>query len=127
MKAIKLPAPTEHDIQAAYFQLVRLNMPGTKLIYAVPNGINIKSFATRVKYMQEGRVPGVPDVNIDYARGGYHGMRIEFKRDAKKKPSEDQVEAMAQLTRENYLAELHHDVEQAWQRTRMYLRGEIVK
>lgn len=119
--------PTEHHIQAGYFELVRLNLPRCKLIYAVPNGVNMKSPATRMKYWREGRVPGIPDVNIDIARGGYHGMRIEFKRDAKQKASDEQLEAHKQLMLEGYYVELMHDSLMAWEHTKAYLNGEFVR
>lgn len=119
--------PTEHDHQSAYFDLVRLHMPNCKLIYAVPNAQLAGKYLI-VRHLQaEGLTSGVPDVNIDYARGGYNGMRIEFKRDEKQEPSDEQIEAHKQLRREGYLVEVHHDPEQAWARTRQYLRGEIVR
>ena len=119
--------PTEHQIQSAYFDLVRLQFPGNKLIYAVPNGVNMQKPSTRMKYWREGRVPGVPDVNIDYARGGYHGMRIEFKRDEKQHASKDQVEAHEQLKREGYFVKLSWDAQIAFAETKQYLRGEFLR
>lgn len=118
---------TEHQVQSAYFDLVRMFYPNNKLIYAVPNGVNMKSPATRMKYWREGRIPGVPDVNIDYARGGFNFMRIEFKRDAKQKPSADQLEAHWQISMAGGLVEVHFDVAEAWARTKLYMRGEIVR
>lgn len=113
-------APTEHQIQRAYFDLVRLHMPNTKLIYAVPNGAH-KSMAQRVKFQREGLTPGVPDVSIDFARGGYHGMRIEFKRNSYLHPSVEQQKALDQLNEAGYFARVHCDAERAWQETQVYL------
>lgn len=114
--------PTEHQVQAAYFDLVRMKFGRTfKLIYAVPNGINIRSYATRAKYWREGRVSGVPDVNIDIPRGGYHGMRIEFKRDEKTKLDPEQEIAFEQLEKLGYFCRRHWDAETAWKETLRYL------
>ena len=110
---------TEHHIQSAYFDLVRLHMPGTKLIYAVPNGAN-KSPAARMKFKREGLTPGVPDVNIDIPRGGYHGMRIEFKsKDGQL--SKDQRKAIDQLNDQGYWVVTMRDAIEAWEATRWYL------
>lgn len=116
---------TEHQVQSNYFIAVRIMYPFCKLIYAVPNGVNMKSVATRMKYWREGRTPGVPDVNIDFARGGFHGMRIEFKRDAKQKPSADQLASHTQLRENGYYVALMHDAAEAWDMTQRYMRGEI--
>lgn len=118
---------SEHQIQSAYFELVRMFYPGSKLIYAVPNGVNMAKPSTRVKYWREGRIPGVPDVNIDAARGGYHGLRIEFKRDVKQKPSTDQLNAHDQLRKEGYLVVIAFDHSTAWGLTKRYMQGEITQ
>lgn len=117
--------PTEHQVQSNYFDLVRMFYPNCKYIYAVPNGVNMKSPATRMKYWREGRVPGVPDVNVDMPCGGYSGLRIEFKRDEKQKPSADQIEAHDQLRNNGYYVTVMHDHSEAWELTRKYMRGEI--
>lgn len=119
MRKPKKLRPLEHHIQAAYFDLVRLHMPGTKLIYAVPNGAN-KSPMARMKFKREGLTPGMPDVNIDIARRPWHGARIEFKRPGEK-CSAEQDEAHRQLDNEGYLVIVHTDAIQAWNFTKKYL------
>lgn len=75
--------PSEHQIQSAYFDWVRLAYPGCKLIYAVPNG-GKRHIVTAMKMQREGVTPGMPDVNIDVPKisdtvSDYYGMRIEVK------------------------------------------------
>lgn len=111
--------PTEHQIQSAYFDWVRMTYPDTKLIYAVPNGAN-KSPAQRMKFKREGLTPGIPDVNIDHPRGRYHGMRIEFKRPGER-ASPDQLEALQQLKEAGYHAFLCSSAEVAINETEKYL------
>ena len=48
-------------------------------LYAVPNGA-WKSPAQAGKFQREGLRPGVPDIVLPHARGGYHALYIEMKR-----------------------------------------------
>lgn len=118
--------PSEHQIQAAYFDLVHLYMPNSKLIYAVPNGAN-KSPAQRMKFKREGLTAGVFDVDIKFACGGYHGMCIEFKSNSKFGYSPEQKLFAQQLGEQGYYFEIHHDAQIAWAQTDAYLRGLIVR
>ncbi len=111
--------PNEHQIQAAYFDWVRLTYPGCKLIYAVPNGAN-KSPAARMKFMREGQIPGMPDVNIDIQRQGRPGMRIEVK-SAKGLLSKDQIEAIKQLDKAGYETWVCHSTDEMIRMTEIYL------
>ena len=79
------PRHLEHEMQSAL--ITRLDSdPRTRdaLIYAVPNAGGysggFRSNLMRVMRMKaEGVRQGPPDLNIDEARGGYHGLRIELK------------------------------------------------
>jgi hypothetical protein len=53
--------------------------PELKDMYAVPNGA-FKSKAMAAKFQREGLKPGVPDIVLPHARGGYHALYIEMKR-----------------------------------------------
>lgn len=48
-------------------------------LYAVPNGA-YKSRAMAAKFQREGLKPGVPDIVLPHARGGYHALYVEMKR-----------------------------------------------
>lgn len=72
-------------------------------IVHVPNG---GKRSQRVgKAMQYGGVKrGYPDLVIDIARGGFHGLRIEIKKPDDGKVSDEQVERLQMLTDEGYRA-----------------------
>ena len=53
--------------------------PELRDLYAVPNGAH-KSPAMAAKFQREGLKPGVPDVVLPHARGGYHALYVEMKR-----------------------------------------------
>lgn len=50
------------------------------IFFSVPNGANV-SVHHRKTLLSEGMQPGVPDLVIPRARGGYHGLYIELKRE----------------------------------------------
>lgn len=77
--------PSEHQIQAAFFDWIALNEkqhPALSLAFAIPNGAN-KSIAARMKFKKEGLKSGVPDVCLPVKgrlnRREYIGLFIEFK------------------------------------------------
>lgn len=72
---------SEHEEQVALFRWVRENeaaVPELALLYAVPNGGHRRR-AVAVKLKAEGVRPGVPDIHLPVARGGFHGLWIEMK------------------------------------------------
>jgi hypothetical protein len=84
--------PTEHQEQCALFQWAQLHQtkyPDLAWLYAVPNGART-SMSTAKKLKAEGLRKGYPDIGLDVARGGYHGLRIELKRLKKSETSEEQ-------------------------------------
>lgn len=79
--------PTEHQIQAAFIEWVKLHEkiePGLKLSFAVPNG-GKRNVITATLIKNEGVKRGVPDwlcpVNVLCTADGsrYYGLAIEFK------------------------------------------------
>ena len=61
--------------------------------------------AEAARFMAQGVKPGVPDIFLDVARGGYHGLRIELKRnDGKSKPTTDQRRWLNDLAEQGYMA-----------------------
>lgn len=72
---------TEHHIQKAFFQWVNLATgahPCLRLFHAIPNG-GQRNIITAAKLKAEGVRKGVLDTFLPVARGGYHGLYIEFK------------------------------------------------
>jgi len=69
----------ESRIQRAFIARVRTD-PRTRdlVIAAVPNGAR-RSKIQGGRLKAEGMLAGYPDVLVDVACGGYHGLRFEFK------------------------------------------------
>lgn len=71
----------EHSEQVAFFDYVRHKAKTDdryKLIYAIPNGSK-RNIITAKKLKDEGVKAGVPDIAVDVAMNGYHGLKIEMK------------------------------------------------
>lgn len=84
--------PTEHQEQAALVEWAERahgTHPELRLLAAVPNG-GARHKAVAAKLKAEGVRPGYPDLLLDVARGGFHGLRIELKRRDGGRVSEDQ-------------------------------------
>ena len=72
-------------------------------IVHVPNGgKRSKRVAAGLKHSRVKR--GYPDLVVDIARNGYHGLRIELKDESGGTTSEDQKERLQMLSDEGYLA-----------------------
>ncbi len=80
--------PTEHQEQVCVIDWASLNKkkhPALRWLFAVPNGAH-KSRAAALKFQKEGLKPGVSDLFLPEARGGYNGL-FEMKR-VNAKPSD---------------------------------------
>ena len=78
----KLPVPTESQEQQALFEWAeRLykRYPELAVMYHIPNE-GKRSKATGARLLKEGMKPGVPDIHLPVARGGFHSLYIELKR-----------------------------------------------
>ena len=101
------PADDEFHIQSEFFAAIMADPILSDLpIYAVPNFSG--HFGTVQSRMQHGarakangRRKGVPDVSVDVARAGWHGLRIEFKTDTGS-VSPEQRDWRARLERHGY-------------------------
>ncbi|MBA1179555.1 VRR-NUC domain-containing protein [Pseudomonas psychrotolerans] len=114
----------EGNEQTILFTWIDLQYPcESKLIYHVPNGGH-RHKATAGKLKGQGVRAGMPDINVDIARGGYFGMRIEFKatppNDSPISPK--QRDALQLLNDGGYLAILCRGVHDAQEQIRAYLR-----
>lgn len=72
---------SEHDEQAGFFEWAaysRGKYPELDFMFAIPNG-GLRHVTVAQKLKAEGVRPGVPDTFLPVARGGYHGLWIEFK------------------------------------------------
>lgn len=91
------------------------------VMFAIPNGEE-RHKAVAAKLKAAGVRPGVPDTFLPIARGGYHGLFIEFKRSAKGRLSDPQKAMIASLRARDYRVEIHHDWKSALEAVRNYLQ-----
>ena len=93
MQKNKMPVPTEAQEQMTLFSWAAMQSgkyPELNLLYHVPNGgSRHKAEAGRLR--AEGVKAGVPDLCLPVARGQYHGLYIELKRQRGGRISEEQV------------------------------------
>lgn len=115
MRANKLPVPTEAQEQMTLFSWAAMQSgkyPELNLLYHVPNGgSRHKAEAGRLR--AEGVKAGVPDLCLPVARGQYHGLYIELKRQRGGRTSDHQSEWLDALSAQGYKAALCYGWEQA--------------
>lgn len=118
--------PLEHDIQAAYFNLVdRESARDHRFasIYAIPNARKA-SIAALLYYRAEGMRKGVPDVCIPVANELRPGAYIEFKRPGEK--LRDEQKTWAELLKKlGHAVSVQYDALEAFEWTKRYLRNEL--
>ncbi len=105
---MKNRCPLEEWEQSQVIRWKRANQirfPELQLLHASMNGIRV-STGLRTKMKKQGLEPGFPDLMLDVARRGYHGLRIELKRLQGGTIGVDQKRVMAQLKAEGYFVEI---------------------
>lgn len=121
----ELPEPTEHAIQCAFFEWVRLSEsahPELRLMFAVPNG-GMRNIVTAVKLKKEGCKSGIPDVLMPFPVSPYIGLAIEFKRGKKGVISDAQHDYICLLMQAGWRVEVCRDTESAIAIVKDYLKG----
>lgn len=111
---MKSQQPTEHEIQAAFFDYTKIRANQDEIWaawFAVPNG-GFRHPTTATRLRKEGVKPGVPDTFWPIMRGRFGGLWIEFKR-PKMKPSENQAAWIARLREYGYRVEICDSIESA--------------
>lgn len=94
--------------------------PELDLMHHIPNGgFRNKSEATRLK--AQGVKSGVPDICFPVARGKYHGMYIELKREQGSTTSKNQKAWIEELTKQGYYAVICKGWEKAMEQITYYL------
>src|SRR6267154_720893 len=119
---IRRLVPLEHDIQAAFFQWVKLAEkanPTLRLMFAVPNA-GKRSYKTAAMMIAEGLRKGVPDMILPVPRNGFTGLAIEFKRPGET-PRPEQLAYIALLVKEHWLVVVLTDSEAAIKTVKSYL------
>lgn len=99
----KALTPSEHAHQVTlvnWFDKTYLDYSGQ--LFAIPNG-GLRAKAVAVKLAKEGVRRGVPDLMLPVARGGYHGLFIELKKE-KGRVTSEQKQWINILNDNGYLA-----------------------
>lgn len=125
---------SEHAIQCAYFDFVRLmRLKDERFwnIFAIPNG-GLRNVRVAQKLKREGTLAGCLDVAIMVPRiervlvsdekfeGPYHGAFIEFKA-GKNKMTKEQLAFAERMKKQGYYCALCYSVESAIEFTKWYL------
>ena len=118
--------PTEAHEQSTLFSWARMKLgkyPELGLMFAIPNG------GTRdpieAKHLKEqGVKAGVPDLFLPVARGIWHGLFIEMKRQKGGRVSDAQRRWLANLERQGYRTDVACGWREAAQIIEIYLQGE---
>lgn len=84
--------------------LLAQTYPEILLLHAIPNG-DWRGWGIGKKLKAQGVIPGIPDLCLPVARGGYHGLYLELKK-ANGKVSDDQWEIMEALHEQNYFVRI---------------------
>lgn len=100
---------SEADHQAALMRWARTQeatVPELKMLFCIANGGYALSKASAWHLKQRGVRPGVPDLCLAVARGGYHGLYVEMKDEDPKKTrtSPEQKAWIEALRRHGYAA-----------------------
>ena len=98
--------PSEEEEQAAVMEwamLMERQYPELALLFHIPNGAD-RHPAVAAKLKRQGVKAGVPDLFLPVARGGWHGLFVEMKRQKGGRLSDDQKAWLDALTAEHYLA-----------------------
>ena len=113
MKNVNIP--TEAQEQTTLFQWAAMmegRTPELRLLYHCPNGGSRNAIeAARLK--AQGVKAGIPDIFLPCARGGFHGLYIELKRQKGGRVSIAQKKAIIALRGQGYRVEVCEGWEQA--------------
>ena len=104
----KNQSPPEAWEQEQLFAWLRANQAKHtvfQLVNASMNGVRV-SPRLRLAMKRQGLRAGVPDIDVPVARGGYHGLRIELKRQHGGQVSREQKAFHALLLAEGYRVEV---------------------
>ena len=95
--------------------------PEVVLLFHIPNG-GRRDTAEAANLKKQGVKPGVPDLFLPVARGGYHGLFIEMKRRDGGRLSEHQKHWLHLLEHQGYAAVVCHGAENAVDTIISYLK-----
>lgn len=119
--------PTEDEEQIAVISWARLmacRYPELNLLHHIPNG-GLRSKREAAIFRAMGVTPGVPDLFLPTARGGYHGLYVEMKA-LDGRVSAAQREMMQSLGKQGYKCAVCYGADEAIREIESYLRGGVL-
>lgn len=99
------------------------NWPELALLHHVPNG-GLRGKCQAAALKRQGVKPGVPDLCLPVARGGYHGLYVEMKRRDGGRVSSEQKAWLAALHAQGYSVAVAEGHEQAIAVLKDYLAAD---
>lgn len=103
-------------------KLVKYNgRPLADYIHHSPNG-GKRGIVEATNFKRMGTQKGYPDLIIDIAKQGYHGLRIELKKDKRSYPSKDQKERLKLLNEQGYKALVCRGFDETVETIKEYLK-----
>lgn len=96
--------------------------PELKLLHHIPNG-GKRNATEAARFKAMGVKPGVPDLCLPVARGGYAGLYIEMKY-GKNKTTDKQNEWITALRQQGYKVTVCYGAAEATQELESYLRQQ---
>lgn len=127
MSKPKIPCPPESQEQATLFSwaaMMERTYPQLKWMYHIPNG-GSRNRVEAAQLKAEGVKPGVSDIFLPAAVGGWHGLYIELKRQTGGRRSPEQQEFIAAMRDAGYCAEFRNGWQAAAELIVKYLEGKI--
>ena len=124
-KDLHLPVASESVEQQCLFRWAQYESgkyPELDLMFHIPNG-GKRNITTAVRLKAEGVKSGVPDINLPVARGEFHGLFIELKKQRGNKTTENQDAWLEALNKQGYMAIVCKGWEEASKAILNYLEG----
>lgn len=99
--------PLESDVQIAVIKWAEVKTyKGRSLAFYIHHSANggYRDKREAHKFKRMGVQSGYPDLLVDIAKKGYHGLRIELKRSSNETLTDKQIERLKVLNEEGYYA-----------------------
>lgn len=121
----------EGDLQEAIFKWAETlipKYPELEWFHSVPNGGKRNSFEAQ-NLKKQGVTPGILDLHLPVARGGFHGMMIELKKPGSKceKARKEQEAYIEFLTAQGYATMLSNSFDEVKSCVMGYLEGRLIR
>ncbi len=111
---------TEQQAVMEWAELQKGKYPELNLLYHIANE-GKRSVVNGANLKRAGLKKGVPDLCLPCAKGGYHALYIEMKKDRKSRVSAEQKEWIAKLKAAGNAAEVCYSFEEATDTLKTYL------